>query len=75
MIIVLSPFFSFMVTFKEQKAHNILSMMLDLCYKGLRLVIQYVRKDKRMQIIGEYVGMCCFHSWFISCKNLNPIAN
>ncbi len=27
-----------------------------------------------MQIIGEYVGMCCFCSWFISCKNLNPIA-
>jgi hypothetical protein len=31
-----------------------LSMMLDPCFKGLGLVIQYVRKEKIHLIIGEY---------------------
>ncbi len=29
-------------------------MMLDPCYKGLRLVIQFVGKEKALQIIDEY---------------------
>jgi len=31
-----------------------LNMMLDLHFKGLRLVIQYVGKEKAHLIIGEY---------------------
>jgi len=72
-VTVLSTFFSFMVTFKEHKAHNILSMMLAPCYKGLGLVIQYVGKDKTMQIICEYDKYVLFPFLVHAYKNFNPI--
>lgn len=31
-----------------------LCMMLDACYKGLGLAIQFVDKERAWQIIGEY---------------------
>jgi len=72
-VTILNAFFSFMVIFKEHKAHNILSMMLDPCYKGLGLVIQYVGKDKTMQIIHEYDKYVLFPFLVHAYKNFNPI--
>jgi hypothetical protein len=72
MVTVLNAFFSFMVTFQEHKAHNILSMMLDPCYKGLRLVIQYVGRNKTMQIGGEYDSYVLFPFLVHAYKNFNP---
>jgi hypothetical protein len=53
-VIVLQPFFSFLLSFQECKAHNMLNMMLDPCFKGLGLVIQYVGKEKTTLIASEY---------------------
>jgi hypothetical protein len=73
MVTVISAFFSFMVTFQEHKAHNILSMMLDPCYKGLGVVIQYVGKEKTMQILGECDRYVLFPFLVHAYKNFNPI--
>lgn len=53
MVIVLEPFLSFMLSFHEHKAHNIFSMMLDQCFKCLKLITQYVRKEKVHLIVGD----------------------
>jgi hypothetical protein len=52
-VIVIQPFLSFLLSFQEYKAHNMSSMMLDPHFKGLRLVIQYVEKEKVALIVGE----------------------
>jgi hypothetical protein len=54
MVQVLNPFLSFVVSFQKVKTHNMLCMMLDACYKGLGLAIQFVGKERTWQIIGEY---------------------
>jgi hypothetical protein len=51
---VLNPFLSFIVYFQLAKVHNMLVMMLDLCYKGVRLVIHYVSKERVLHIASEY---------------------
>ncbi len=51
---VLNPFLSFMASFQKAKVHNMLAMMLDPHFKWLRLVIQYVNKEKTLHIAGEY---------------------
>jgi hypothetical protein len=53
-VYVLNPFFSFIVYFQLIRAHNMLAMMLDLCHKGVRLVIQYVSKERVLYIASEY---------------------
>jgi hypothetical protein len=50
----LKPFPFIYDFFQKAKAHNMLTLMLDLHYKGLRLVIQYVGKEKTQQITSEY---------------------
>jgi hypothetical protein len=47
MVKILGFFLSCMVSIQEHKIHNILSMMLNLHFKGLRLVIEYVEKEKK----------------------------
>jgi hypothetical protein len=51
---LVNPFLSFVVSFQKAKTHNMLCMMLDLCYKGLGLAIPFVGKERRWQIVGEY---------------------
>jgi hypothetical protein len=51
---VFKPFFSFMLSFQEQKVHNMLSMMFYLGFKGLRLGIFYIGNEGEVQIVGEY---------------------
>jgi hypothetical protein len=43
-----------MASFQKAKAHNMLAMILDLHFKGLGLVIQYVDKERTLHIAGEY---------------------
>jgi hypothetical protein len=42
---VLNPFLSFMASFQKAKAHNMLAMMLDPHFKGLRLVNKLVKRE------------------------------
>jgi hypothetical protein len=50
-----------------------LAMMLDLHYKGLGLVIQYVGKEKAFQIADEYGKLVFFPLLEYAYKVLNPI--
>jgi len=52
-LIVIQPFLSFLLSFQKCKVHNMSSMMLDPHFKGLRLVVQYVGKEKAALIVGE----------------------
>jgi hypothetical protein len=51
---VLNLFLSFMAYFQKAKAHNMLAMILDLRFKGLKLVIQYVGEKRTLHIASEY---------------------
>lgn len=53
-VYVLNPFLSIMVFVQLTKVHNMLVMMLDLYYKGLWFIIQYVSKEITLQIASEY---------------------
>ncbi len=72
MVQLLNPFISFMASFQKAKAHNMLAMILDLHFKGLGLVIQYVDKERTLHIAGEYDHRVLF--WFLiyAYKYLNP---
>jgi len=69
---VLEPLFSFMFCFQSHKAHNMLTMMLDLCYKGLGLVIQNVGKEMALQIASEHDKTILFPLLVCAYKFLNP---
>jgi hypothetical protein len=49
-------------------------MMLNSCFKGLRLVIQYVGKAKTHFIVGEYDRYVIFPLLVHVCKVLNSYA-
>ena len=42
---VLSPFLAFLHQYDKLKAHNMLALMLDPRYKGLRLVTTFVGRE------------------------------
>jgi hypothetical protein len=66
MVKVLDPFLLFMLSFQQDKIHNMLAMMLDPHFKRLGLLIQYVGKERTLQIASEYdINACCFHSWYM----------
>ncbi len=68
---VLNPFLSFMASFQKAKAHNMLAVMLNPCFKGLGLVIQYVGKERTLHIVGEYDCHVLFPFIICAYKYLN----
>ena len=51
---VIKPCLAFAVEFTREKAHNMLSLMLDPRYKGLQVIINYVGREKAMHIVAKY---------------------
>ncbi len=72
---VLDSFLSFMRTYNEKKAHNMLALMFDLRFKSLRLVFSYVGKEQRVSIIEEYDRRALYPMLVKSYNHLHPIAN
>ncbi len=52
--IVLKPFLDFMDSFKLFKTHDVLVLMLDLCFKDLSLVGDYVGHAWTIEIATTY---------------------
>jgi hypothetical protein len=51
----LTFFFSSMVFLQKAKAHSMLGMVINYRFKGLRLIIQFVSKERlRLRISNEY---------------------
>jgi hypothetical protein len=55
MMAVLAPFLSFATTCTPSKAHNMLALMWDLCFKCLDVVKAFVGWAKVMEMVVEYV--------------------
>jgi len=54
MIIMLKSFLAFAFSLQPPSAHNMLVLMLDPCFKNLRLIRNYVRLEVVMEIVIEY---------------------
>ncbi len=61
-----------MFSFQKTKAHSMLCMMLDPHYKGLGLVIQFVGKEKTLQITSEYGCQVLLPLFIFAYNFLNP---
>jgi hypothetical protein len=69
---IMEPFLSFLVVPWTHKTHNMLALMLDPCFKGLGLVIQYVGKEKTFQVTSDYGIQVLFPFLVCAYKVLNP---
>jgi hypothetical protein len=49
-----------------------LALMLDPCFKGLGLVIQYVGKERTLQVASDYDTQVLFSFLVCAYKVLNP---
>ncbi len=67
----MNPFFLFMISFQKTKVH-MLAILLNPCYKGLKLVIQFVNKEKTLQIANEYDEQALFSLIVFACNFVNP---
>jgi hypothetical protein len=69
---VLNPFLSFVVSFQKAKTHNMLCMMLEACYKGLGLAIQFLGKERAWQIVSQYDRWVLLSLLVFAYNFLNP---
>jgi len=60
-----------MVSFQKTKVH-MLAILLNPCYKGLKVVIQFVNKEKTLQIANEYDEQTLFSLIVFACNFVNP---
>jgi hypothetical protein len=51
--VVLAPFFTFASTYIATKAHNMLTLMQDLCFKSLDVVKGFVRRANVIQMVSD----------------------
>ena len=69
---VIKPCLAFAVDFTREKAHNMLSLMLDPRYKGLQVIIDYVGREKAMHIVAEYDQLVLMPLLVKVSRLLNP---
>jgi len=55
-MVVLAPFFTFASTYITTKAHNMLTLMQDLCFKSLDVVKGFVGRAKVIQMVVDVVA-------------------
>jgi hypothetical protein len=51
---VLDGFLSFFKKYERNKTHNMLSLMLDLRFKSLKLVLSFIGREQAVFIVEEY---------------------
>ncbi len=51
---MLNSFLSFLRKYENKKAHNMISLMLDIRFKSLRIVSSFVRREQGMALVEEY---------------------
>jgi hypothetical protein len=51
---VLDSFLSFLKVYDERKVHNMISLMLDLRYKNLRVVSSFVGREQNVVLVEKY---------------------
>jgi hypothetical protein len=68
----MEPFLSFLVTPQTHKAHKMLALMFNPHFKGLGLIIQYVGKEKALQVASDYNTQVLSPLLVCAYKVLNP---
>jgi len=58
---VIKPFFLFLKTFDLHNVHNRLAIMLDLCFKFLQIVENYVARGATIHLAPKYDAKQWFH--------------
>ena len=76
---VIKACLAFAIDFTCEKAHNMLSLMLDPRYKGLHVINDYVGHEKAMHIVAEYnqlafVPLLVNVSWLLNPSLENTLA-
>jgi hypothetical protein len=51
---VLTPFVTFSSSYIDFKAHNMLVIMLDLCFKNIKVIQDYVNNIVVVSVVVEY---------------------
>jgi hypothetical protein len=52
-MVILAPFFTFASTYIATKAHNMLPLMQDLCFKSLDVMKGFVKRAKVIQMVVD----------------------
>jgi len=65
----LSPFLAFALTYNQTKVHNMLAIMLDPCFKNMKVIRDFVDHAHTIQIVIDYesINIVClffYHSYF-----------
>jgi hypothetical protein len=53
---VLDSFLSFLKVYDNKKTHNMISLMLDLRYKGLRIISSFVGRSNVLLLLRNMIG-------------------
>lgn len=70
---VLRPLLSFARKFEEGSAHNMICLMLDLRFKGLEMIVDYVGCGVAKQVVDEYDGKVLVPLLMKAAQILSPI--
>ncbi len=73
--VVLAPFVTFTYSYNVNKAHNMLTLMLDPCFKSLEVVKAFVGWANLIQIMVEYVSKTLLPLLVVAFHFLNPTSN
>jgi hypothetical protein len=66
---------SFLKRYKERKAHNMLSLMLDSQFKSLHLLFSFVHYEQNMSIVEEYDKKSLHFIFLKHYHHLHLVAN
>jgi hypothetical protein len=70
--VVLTPFLAFTSSYNVSKAHTMLTLMLDMCFKSLDAVKVFVGQEKVIQIGVEYDSKTALPLLAVVLHFLNP---
>ncbi len=73
--VVLAPFVAFTYFYNGNKAHNMLTLMLDMCFKSLNVVKVFVEWANKIQIVVEYISKTLLPLLVLVFHFLNPTSN
>jgi len=70
--VVFVPFLAFTSSYNVSKVHNMLTLMLDLCFKSLDVVKVFIGQAKVIQIVVEYDNKTILPLLVVAFHFLNP---
>jgi hypothetical protein len=70
--VILAPFLAFTSSYNVSKAHTVLTLMLDMCFKSLDVVKVFVGQEKVIQIVVEYDSKTTLPLLVVALHFLNP---